>query len=138
MKSILISTLALVLFTACSGKKYFEPEDTSSNIELNEKSIPATIKSFNKIGATLEDNKVITKNGISQNELPEGFEFLNLTEDGRIIKITENKQKDFLLKFSKKSIGAIISLDENKNIVTITDKDIVEGIKTEINSQKDS
>ncbi|KLE02559.1 hypothetical protein [Aliarcobacter butzleri] len=85
MKYILVSLLTVFLFTACSGKKYFEPEDTSSNIELNEKSIPATIKSFNKIGATLEDNKVITKNGISQNELPEGFEFLNLTEDGRII-----------------------------------------------------
>lgn len=85
MKYILVSLLSVFLFTACSGKKYFEPGDTSSNIELNEKSIPATIKSFNKIGATLEDNKVITKNGISQNELPEGFEFLNLTEDGRII-----------------------------------------------------
>ncbi|MCG3665611.1 hypothetical protein L5F09_07620 [Aliarcobacter butzleri] len=85
MKYILVSLVSVFLFTACSGKKYFEPEDTSSNIELNEKSIPATIKSFNKIGATLEDNKVITKNGISQNELPEGFEFLNLTEDGRII-----------------------------------------------------
>lgn len=85
MKYILVSLLSVFLFTACSGKKYFEPEDTSSNIELNEKSIPATIKSFNKIGATLEDNKVITKNGISQNELPKGFEFLNLTEDGRII-----------------------------------------------------
>lgn len=85
MKYILVSLLSVFLFTACSGKKYFEPEDTSSNIELNEKSIPATIKSFNKIGATLKDNKVITKNGISQNELPEGFEFLNLTEDGRII-----------------------------------------------------
>lgn len=85
MKYILVSLLSVFLFTACSGKKYFEPEDTSSNIELNEKSIPATIKSFNKIGATLEDNKIITKNGISQNELPEGFEFLNLTEDGRII-----------------------------------------------------
>ena len=85
MKYILVSLLSVFLFTACSGKKYFEPEDTSSNIELNEKSIPATIKSFNKIGATLEYNKVIIKNGISQNELPEGFEFLNLTEDGRII-----------------------------------------------------
>ncbi|MCT7909316.1 hypothetical protein N5915_07050 [Arcobacter lacus] len=85
MKYILVSLLSVFLFTACSGKKYFEPEDTSSNIELNEKSIPATIKAINKIGATLEDNKFITKNGISQNELPEGFEFLNLTEDGRVI-----------------------------------------------------
>ena len=30
---------------------------------------------MNKIGATLEDNKIITEKGISQFELPEGFEF---------------------------------------------------------------
>lgn len=85
MKYILVSLVSVFLFTACSGKKYFEPEDTSSNIELNEKSLHSSIKSINKIGATLEDNKFITKNGISQNELPEGFEFLNLTDDGRVI-----------------------------------------------------
>lgn len=85
MKYILISFLTLFLFTACSGKKYFEPEDTSNNIELNEESMSADIKSMNKIGATLDDNRVITKNGISQDELPEGFSFLNLTLDGRVI-----------------------------------------------------
>lgn len=85
MKSILISLSALVLFTACSGKKYFEPQDTSSNIELNKSSISSSIKSFNKVGATLDDNRFITKAGISNTELPEGFEFLNFTEDGRII-----------------------------------------------------
>lgn len=85
MKSILISLSALVLFTACSGKKYFEPQDTSSNIELNKSSISSSIKSFNKVGATLNDNRFITKAGISNTELPEGFEFLNFTEDGRII-----------------------------------------------------
>lgn len=85
MKSILISTLALVLFTACSGKKYYEPKETSSNIELNKSSIGSSIKSFNKVGATLEDNKFITKSGISKVELPEDFEFLNTTEDGKVI-----------------------------------------------------
>ena len=87
MKYLLISltTSALLLFTGCSGKKYFEPEDVSSNIELNEESLPASIKSMNKIGATLEDNKIITEKGISQIELPEGFEFLNTTSDGKII-----------------------------------------------------
>ena len=75
MKSILISTLVLVLFTACSGKKYYEPKETSSNIELNESSIGSSIKSFNKVGATLEDNKFITKIRCFKIELPEGFEF---------------------------------------------------------------
>lgn len=85
MKYILISLSALFLFTACSGKKYYEPEDVSNNIVLSKESMSSSITSMNKIGATLEDKKFITKNGISNYELPEGFDFLNLTEDGRVI-----------------------------------------------------
>ena len=33
------------------------------------------LKSMNKIGATLEDNRIITNKGISQMKLPEGFNF---------------------------------------------------------------
>ncbi len=85
MKSILLSIVAIALFTACSGKKYYEPEETSSNIELNKKSMSSSIKSMNRVGATLEDNEVITKQGISSFKLPEGFEFLNFTDDGKVI-----------------------------------------------------
>ena len=85
MKYILTSLLSLFLFTACSGKKYCEPEDVSSNIELNKESMSSSISSMNKIGGTLNNKQVITKNGISSYELPEGFDFLNITEDGRII-----------------------------------------------------
>ena len=85
MKYILISLSALFLFTTCSSKKYFEPEDVSSNIVLSKESMSSSITSMNKIGATLDNKKFITKNGISNYELPEGFDFLNLTEDGRII-----------------------------------------------------
>ena len=85
MKYILTSLLSLFLFTACSGKKYYEPEDVSSNIELNKESMSSSITSMNKIGGTLNNKQVITKNGISSYELPEGFDFLNITEDGRII-----------------------------------------------------
>ena len=85
MKYILTSLLSLFLFTACSSKKYYEPEDVSSNIELNKESMSSSISSMNKIGGTLNNKQVITKNGISSYELPEGFDFLNVTEDGRII-----------------------------------------------------
>ena len=85
MKYILVSLSILLFFTACSGKKYFEPEETSSNIRLNEESLGSSIKSMNKIGATLEDNRIITNKGISQMKLPEGFEFINTTDDGKII-----------------------------------------------------
>jgi len=85
MKYILFSILAVALFTACSGKKYYEPEDTSSNIELNEKSMPSSIKSMNRVGATLKNNQTITKEGVSQNKLPDGFEFINFSANGEII-----------------------------------------------------
>ena len=85
MKYILTSLLSLFLFTAKKKKKYYEPEDVSSNIELNKESMSSSISSMNKIGGTLNNKQVITKNGISSYELPEGFDFLNITEDGRII-----------------------------------------------------
>lgn len=85
MKYLLMSLSVLLFFTACSGKKYFEPEETSNNIRLNEESLSSSIKSMNKIGATLEDNRIITTKGISQIKLPEGFEFINTTDDGKII-----------------------------------------------------
>jgi hypothetical protein len=85
MKHILISLSALLLFTACSSKQYFEPEDVSSNIELNKESMSSSIISMNRIGATLEDGKIINEKGISSFELIEGFDFLNTTADGKII-----------------------------------------------------
>ena len=85
MKYILISLSALFLFTACSGKKYFEPEDVSSKIELDKESMSSSIVSMNKIGATLKDGTVINEKGISSFNLPKGFDFLNVSSDGKII-----------------------------------------------------
>ena len=85
MRYFLISLSAIFLFTACSGKKYFEPEDVSSNIELNKESMSSSITSMNKIGATLDNKKVITAQGISSFELPENFDFLNVSADVKII-----------------------------------------------------
>jgi hypothetical protein len=85
MKYLLISLSAIFLFTACSGKKYFEPENVSSNIELNKESLSSSIESMNKIGATLENKQIVTDKGISSFKLPENFEFLNVSADGKII-----------------------------------------------------
>lgn len=85
MKSILFAVASIILFTACSGKKYYEPENTSSNIELNKKSISSSIKSMNRVGATLENNQFVSNLGVSKDKLPEKFEFLNFTENGEVI-----------------------------------------------------
>lgn len=85
MRYIISAIFIIFVFNACSGKKYFEPEELSKGLNLEKNSIKSDIKSMNKIGATLDDNKIITKEGISSFELPEGFEFINLTNDGKII-----------------------------------------------------
>ena len=113
MKYILISLSALFLFTACSSKKYFEPEDISSNIVLSKESMSSSITSMNKIGATLDNKKFITKNGISNYELPEGFDFLNLTEDGRII--ATNYVDKILIGNQEKILKDVVIADSLKN-----------------------
>lgn len=85
MRFLLFISFIILFFSACSGKKYYEPEKISTNMKIEEKSLSSSIISFNKIGATLKDNRVINKNGISNYKLPNDFEFLNLTDDGRVI-----------------------------------------------------
>ena len=115
MKYLLISLSAIFLFTACSGKKYFEPQDVSSNIELNKESMSSSITSMNKIGATLEDKRVITGDGISSFELPENFDFLNISADGKII--ATNYINKILIGTEERTVKDVVvaaSLKDNK------------------------
>ncbi len=115
MKYLLISLSAIFLFTACSGKKYFEPEDVSSNIELNKESMSSSIQSMNKIGATLENKQIITDKGISSFELPENFEFINVSSDGRII--ATNYINKILIGDEERTVKDVVvaaSLKDNK------------------------
>ena len=81
MKKIATLTLATFLtisVTGCSSKKYFSPEDTT-NIETSKTSLDSSIKSLNRDGATLEDGKFISRLGISEVALNEGFQFMNVS-----------------------------------------------------------
>ena len=115
MKYILVSILSLFLFTACSTKKYFEPEDTSDNLNASSESISDSIKSMNRIGATLEDGKVITSSGVSSFEIPEDFVFLNASNDGKIL---ATNYKDKILvgneQIDVKDVVVAASLKDNK------------------------
>lgn len=115
MKYILASVITLLIFTGCSGKKYFEPENTKNDLKVVELDMPDTIKSMNRSGATLNDNSFITKNGVSKVKLPEGFSFINTTEDGKVI-ATNYKDKiligDKELPFKEPVIGATVKGDK--------------------------
>ncbi len=45
---------------------------------------------MNKEGASLENNQVITKNGLSSLKLPEGFDFVNMSKNGEVIATNYN------------------------------------------------
>ena len=134
MRYFLISLSAIFLFTACSGKKYFEPEDVSSNIELNKESMSSSILSMNKIGATLENNKIITDKGISSFELPENFEFINMSADGRVI--ATNYINKILIGKEERAVKDVVvaaSLKDNK-LALVYSSNIIELI--DINTNK--
>lgn len=134
MKYILVSVLSLFLFTACSSKKYFEPEDTSDNLNVKEENISSSIKSMNRIGATLENGKIITVNGVSEFELPEDFDFLNTSKDGKVL---ATNYKDKILvgndEIKVKDVVVAASLKDNK-LALIYSNNSIELI--DINTQK--
>ncbi len=81
----ILFTLALLLFvfTGCSSKKYFEPENVAGAISFDG-SLPSPITDVLRNGATLENGMFISKDGLERYRLPKGFLFINKCE-GRYI-----------------------------------------------------
>lgn len=125
MRYILVSIAALFLFTACSSKKYFEPEDVKDELSVQTQDLPSSIKSMNRVGATLEDGEVITKFGLSNFKLPENFNFLNLTADREVI-ATNNKDKILIgnEELETKNVVIAASLKDNKLALIYSDNSI--------------
>lgn len=125
MKYLLISLTALFLFTGCSNKKYFEPEDVNDELKVEKKDLSDTIKSMNRIGATLEDGTVITQYGVSKFKLPENFDFINLTNEGDVI-ATNNKNSVLIGKneILVKNVVVAAALKDEKLALVYSDNSI--------------
>jgi len=78
MKRYLFPALAagVLLFSGCSSKQYFEPEQTYE-VSGAESSYGGVIVDKSRDGATLEDGHYISKSGISKITLGEGYRFLS-------------------------------------------------------------
>jgi outer membrane protein assembly factor BamB len=78
MKRYLFPALAagVLLFSGCSSKQYFEPEQTYE-VSGAESSYGGVIVDKSRDGATLEDGHYIGKSGISEITLGEGYRFLS-------------------------------------------------------------
>ena len=78
MKSsaLTLVSLAVLLFSGCSSKKYFEPEQTFSASNASS-SYGGNMVDLSRNGGTLESGQYIGKSGVSSIKLTEGYRFLN-------------------------------------------------------------
>jgi len=118
----------LLLFSACSTKQFYEAKNTSS-VKTNIISTPSYIKNINSVGATLEDNRYLDKNGISNSKLKDGYFFINNSNNDII---SANKSYEVYinnakhLKFQNNVIAAslegdLIALVFSNNVIALYD-----------------
>ena len=74
--SLALFTLVALLFSGCSSKKYFEPEQTFSASNASS-SYGGNMVDLSRNGGTLESGQYIGKSGVSSIKLAEGYRFLN-------------------------------------------------------------
>ncbi|MCF6243481.1 MAG: hypothetical protein L3J43_00400 [Sulfurovum sp.] len=88
MKSItfVLSVVTVFIFTACSGKQYFEPKK-AYNAPAH--SYGGSIVSVSRDGGTLKSGKHIAKSGINKIHLGKGYRFLS--ETNKYILVTNVK-----------------------------------------------
>ena len=101
MKNLLLLALASVafVFSGCSSKQYFEPEQTYSASSASS-SYGSSIVDISRDGATLENGHYIGKQGVSSIVLGEGYRFLSESSTYVLAGNTEG-----VLKVIKKSTG---------------------------------
>jgi len=92
----------ILLFSGCSSKKYFEPENTFSASHVS-KSYGANIVDLSRDGGTLSNGQYLGKAGVNAINLGEGYRFLNesntyvlATNAEGILKIIDKKSTETL------------------------------------------
>lgn len=122
-----------LLISGCSSKQYFEPENTHGDYPLSSIDMQNSIIDYNADGATLENYKLLSKEGITSSSIKEGFDFIN-NNDGIIIAANKggallikdkNKVEEFA--FEKNVISAsvkgdLIALSLIDNSILLYDK----------------
>jgi len=74
--SLLALVAATLLFSACSSKKYFEPDNTFSASHASH-SYGGDIVDLSRDGGTLSNGTYLGKSGVNAIDLGEGYRFLN-------------------------------------------------------------
>ena len=122
--SLLTFTVAALLFSGCSSKKYFEPEQTFSASNAST-SYGESISDLSREGGTLKSGQYISKAGVNSINLGEGYRFLNendtyvlATNTEGILKIIDKKTKETVRAVSLK-VPVVSATMENDIIAYI-------------------
>ena len=119
--SLLTFTVAALLFSGCSSKKYFEPEQTFSASNAST-SYGGSISDLSREGGTLKSGRYISKAGVSTVNLGEGYRFLNendqyilATNTEGILKVIDKKTKETVRAVSLKV--PVVSATINNDVI---------------------
>jgi hypothetical protein len=137
-KSItLIASTALIIFSGCSSKEYYEPKVETTNWALSGE-LDSEIIDRNYDGAVLEDGEIITKEGMESVKLPSGYRFVSKSGgwviaskiDGELLLIDENSPK-LQIKFElKKTIAAAAVQDDILAVLFANNEKALYSIKS--------
>lgn len=114
MKHLLLLAGLIFVLAGCAGKEFYEPEDTIGDYDNNKASLNGDIISMNKDGATLDSGEIITKRGVSKFKIPEGYNFLNISDE---VVISSNYKDKVLLDKKEIEVGGVViaaTLKDNK------------------------
>ena len=113
-----IFLLSLLIFSGCSSKEYFTPEVVKDDWDKQE-FLDETIIRTTADGAVLENGQILTKEGVQEYFLPEGYSYIGQS-DGWIV---ASKVDGELLLQSINDKSTEIKLDLKKTIAGVTVKD---------------
>ncbi len=119
--SLLALAIAGLLFSGCSSKKYFEPEQTFSASNAST-SYGGSMSDLSREGGTLKSGQYISKAGVSTVNLGEGYRFLNendsyilATNAEGILKIIDKQTKETVRAVSLKV--PVVSATINNDVI---------------------
>ncbi|OQX60094.1 MAG: hypothetical protein B5M52_01205 [Helicobacteraceae bacterium 4484_230] len=78
--ALFISVVAIWVFSGCSTKEYYEPETVKAEWPVG-KYLSAPIVDSTADGAVLEGGRIITKNGVEDFTLPEGYQYVGTSDN---------------------------------------------------------
>jgi len=129
MKLLLIALSAFVLFTGCSSKNRFEPENVASSIKVTGR-LDSSVAQISRSGANLEDGQAISIiNGLEPFKIDDGYrivgandEYICASSNGGLLKLYKNRDLVSEFNFSKNVAAA--SANENFLAVLFVNNDI--------------